>query len=133
MNICKCCKKDSRNIYCSNKCQLDFQYETYIKNWKEGNEDGFRGKYDTSNHIKRYLFEKYNHSCSECNWNKINPYTNKIPLELEHIDGNFENNKEENLKLLCPNCHSLTATYKGSNRGNGRHARRERYKKDLSY
>ena len=34
--------------------------------------------------------------------------------------GNFENNSETNLTLLCPNCHSLTPTYKGANKGNGR-------------
>ena len=43
-----------------------------------------------------------------------------IPLEIEHIDGNALNNKEENLILLCPNCHSLTKTYRGANRGNGK-------------
>lgn len=43
-----------------------------------------------------------------------------IPLEIDHIDGNSENNSEENLRLICPNCHSLTATYKGANRGKGR-------------
>ena len=40
---------------------------------------------------------------------------------FQHIDGNSKNNKEENLTLLCPNCHSLTKTYKGANRGNGRY------------
>lgn len=34
------------------------------------------------------------------------------------------NNKEENLLLLCPNCHSLTSTYKGANKGNGRPGRK---------
>jgi 5-methylcytosine-specific restriction endonuclease McrA len=55
-----------------------------------------------------------------CGWDEINKYTNKIPLEVEHIDGNWKNNKEENLELICPNCHSLTKTYKGGNRGKGR-------------
>ena len=40
------------------------------------------------------------------------------------------NNKEENLTLLCPNCHSLTPTAKGANKGNGRYYRRLRYKKE---
>jgi predicted HNH restriction endonuclease len=46
-------------------------------------------------------------------------------LEIEHIDGNFENNAEENLELLCPNCHSLTSTYKGANKGSGRKERKK--------
>ena len=40
-----------------------------------------------------------------------------IPLELEHIDGDHSNNALENLELLCPNCHALTATYRGRNIG----------------
>lgn len=39
---------------------------------------------------------------------------------MEHIVGDYTNNSEENLILLCPNCHSLTATYKGANKGHGR-------------
>ena len=76
---------------------------------------------------------KFDNKCSNCGWNEINIYTNNIPLEVEHIDGNSKNNKEENLTLLCPNCHSLTETYKGANRGNGRYNRRQRYKNDKSY
>lgn len=38
-----------------------------------------------------------------------------IPLELDHIDGNGNNNSRENLKILCPNCHALTETYRGKN------------------
>ena len=66
--------------------------------------------------------------CTECSWNG-----KELVLELEHIDGNAMNNKEENLSLLCPNCHSQTPTYKGRNVGNGRHWRRERYAKGKSY
>lgn len=76
-------------------------------------------------HIKRYLMEKYNYSCSYCNWDKINPFTGLSPLEVEHIDGNFKKNSEENLIPLCPNCHSFTSTYKGANMNNGRKARKQ--------
>lgn len=40
-----------------------------------------------------------------------------IPLELDHIDGDRTNNLLENLRLLCPNCHALTPTYRGRNIG----------------
>ncbi|MEU2404105.1 HNH endonuclease signature motif containing protein [Streptomyces rubiginosohelvolus] len=43
-----------------------------------------------------------------------------LPLEVDHIDGNWRNNRPQNLQLLCPNCHSTTDTYRG--RGKGRRA-----------
>jgi hypothetical protein len=43
-----------------------------------------------------------------------------VPVEVEHIDGDWRNNRVENLKLLCPNCHALTATFRALNRGRGR-------------
>jgi predicted HNH restriction endonuclease len=54
----------------------------------------------------------------------------RIPLEIDHIDGNSDNNVEQNLRLICPNCHAQTETYKGANAGKGssRQAmRRKRY------
>ena len=40
-----------------------------------------------------------------------------LPLEVDHIDGGWRNNRIENLRLLCPNCHSTTDTYRGRNKG----------------
>jgi 5-methylcytosine-specific restriction endonuclease McrA len=40
-----------------------------------------------------------------------------ITLHLDHIDGDNTNNRIENLRLLCPNCHSQTSTYCGRNKG----------------
>ena len=126
--FCKNCKKKllGRNkSYCNNRCQGDYQYKQYIIRWKQGLETGLRGRYALSNHVCRYLREKYDNKCHKCGWSKINQFTNTVPLEVEHIDGNYLNNVENNLDLLCPNCHSLTSTYKGANKGNGR---KERYK-----
>lgn len=69
----------------------------------------------------------------ECGWCERSKYSGKIPIELEHIDGNSENNDLKNLKLLCPNSHSLTPTYKALNKGKGRYNRMERYKQGKSY
>jgi len=119
---CLNCKKEiiNRNKYCSNLCQKEFEYKEYIYNWKNNKVNGLKGEYQISNHIKTYLFNKYENKCAKCGWGELNQYTNKIPLEVEHIDGNYKNNLEENLILLCPNCNSLTSTYKGANLNKGR-------------
>lgn len=124
MNCLNCGKElvGKAKKYCSSKCQVDFQWKEYIKRWKNGEEDGLKGQYGLSNHIRRYLLEKNNYKCSLCGWGEKNLYTNTYPLEIDHIDGDYRNNKEENLRVLCPNCHSLTATYKGANK-NGREDR----------
>lgn len=132
LKYCINCGKELNNRkskYCNGKCQSEFQYKSYIDRWKNGLEDGIKSVYYLSNYIRKYIHEKYNHQCALCGWNEINNFTNKIPLEVEHIDGNHMNNKEENLILLCPNCHSLTSTYKGANKGNGRKNRKKYYLK----
>jgi hypothetical protein len=45
---------------------------------------------------------------------------NPIPLELDHINGQHSDNSLENLRLLCPNCHALTSTYRGKNKGSSK-------------
>ena len=124
---CKNCgsllKKNHK--FCNTKCQKEYEYKLFISNWQAGKNNGLKGKYQISNHIRRYLLKKYSNNCSICGWNKINPHTKICPLEVEHIDGNYLNNTESNLILLCPNCHSLTSTYKGANRGFGRKGRKK--------
>ena len=121
---CLCCgtKIYGKRVFCSIKCQNDYRYKEYIKRWKDGLENGLSGEFGISKYIRRYLYEKYNNSCQCCLWGKINPYTGTIPLEVHHIDGDYKNNTEDNLQLLCPNCHSLTETYKSHNK-NGRDSR----------
>ena len=127
--VCLNCNKDinKKSKYCSNKCQKEYQYKQYISKWKNGEKTGMRGDYQISMFIKTYLLKKYKNKCAKCGWGEKNIYTGKIPLEVEHIDGNYKNNKEENLTILCPNCHSLTSTYKGANLNNGR-KQRKKYK-----
>lgn len=103
--------------YCSNACQIEYQHQAYIQRWKEGKESGLMCLGLVSRYVKRYLREKFGNKCSLCGWAKINPQTGVAPLVADHIDGNWRNNKEENLRLLCPNCDSLTPTYAGLNRG----------------
>lgn len=127
MRKCLNCEKEiiGNKKYCDNQCQADYQYKEWIIRWKNGQETGLKGDYGISNHLKRYLFKKFDNKCCQCGWGKTNTYSNTIPLEVDHIDGDFRNNAENNLRLLCPNCHSLTETYKGANKGQGRKKRKK--------
>lgn len=120
---CLCCGKENSRPqykYCSNLCQAEYQYQQYIKKWKNGEITGLQSLGLVTRPIKKYLRRKYNNRCCLCGWSKINPKLKVVPLIADHIDGNWRNNAEDNLRLLCPNCDSLTSTYAGLNKGNGR-------------
>ena len=121
---------DYRLTFCSLCCSTKYKRAQYISLWKQGIISGITGNGDLSKHIRNWLLEQCSNKCQLCSWNKINSYTQKVPLEIDHIDGNHINNIPDNLRVICPNCHSLTATYKGANKGKGRKHRRERYHKD---
>lgn len=131
-NYCKCCGKELKSHqqnFCSTNCQQKYYYEEYIKRWQNGEENGMKGQYGLSKRIRRYLLEKHEHKCELCGWGEVNPYTGTIPLEIHHIDGDYTNNSESNLQVLCPNCHSLTETHKSHNKS-GRKGRKKYYLKE---
>ncbi len=110
--------------YCNIACHNEHKYKVYIASWLAGEESGVKKYGNVSNHVRRFLVESCGEKCSLCGWCQINPHTGKIPVEVDHIDGDWKNNSLDNLRLLCPNCHSLTPTYKARNKGKGRNWRR---------
>lgn len=116
--------------FCSSHCKSEYEYKKYIEDWMKKEVDGTSGPSHISKHLKRYLQEKYDNRCQLCGWNNVNEFTGKVPLQVHHIDGDFTNNCEENLQLLCPNCHSLTNNFMGLNKKSTRVDKRKKNVKD---
>lgn len=110
----RCASKKRK--YCSLKCQFehDFSLRTRLI------ESGLYPASLNQRVLKKYLVRRDGEKCSKCGWTERHPHTGKVPIELEHIDGDSSNNSLANITLLCPNCHSLTPFFRGLNRGRGR-------------
>lgn len=76
-----------------------------------------KDSYFQSFKLKKRLFEVKlkPKRCEMCGWCKKSK-DGRLPLELDHINGDSMDNRLENLRVLCPNCHSLQPTHRGRNR-----------------
>ncbi len=73
-------------------------------------------KFSTSQLKKRLIYESIlENKCCKCN-NEGEWMGEPIMLELDHISGNNDDNRLENLRILCPNCHSQTPTFRRNKR-----------------
>lgn len=78
--------------------------------WNKGQQLKDWSKYTSFKHFRKHLLKERNFRCESCNrktWNK-----KQIPLEIHHADGDRTNNKLDNLKVLCCNCHATTETWR---------------------
>lgn len=110
-------KKPAKQVY------ADLPDDVKVRmNWNKGNryaDFSYNGK---GQHKNALILER-GRRCECC---KLETWLDKpITLELEHIDANRKNNTKENLKLLCPNCHSQTPTWRVGNGHKG--WKRKRY------
>ncbi len=119
---CLCCGKENKwsysktNKFCDNTCQQEWIWRNETIPKIEAGECTHN-----SRALKPYLIEKFGENCFECG---IGPTWNDKPLvlQLDHIDGDSDNNYPKNLRLLCPNCHSQTENFGSKGKGS-------RYKK----
>jgi hypothetical protein len=112
------------NVYCDTDCANDHVRAQTL-------EKVLAGECAQRKTIRKYLTQERGHQCQVCGiaeWNG-----QPAPIEIDHIDGDWTNDDPVNIRLICPNCHAQTDTYKGKNVGHGRHARRERYAAGKSY
>jgi len=95
--------------FCNHICINNYKYSTFIKQWLLDNAFANNTHGNISLYIKRFINER-DKVCVKCNQGST--WNNKpLTLQIDHIDGDCGNNAPNNLRLLCPNCHTQTETY----------------------
>lgn len=101
------------------ECHRSHRRDSTVTSWLNGSNPGGSGL-SLSATIRQYLLEQANYGCSLCGFNTPHPVDGKTILEIDHINGDSSDHRPENLRVLCPNCHALTPTYRARNTGSGR-------------
>lgn len=126
---CGCQRATLEAHFCSFLCSTAYRRETYIKRWLDGRASGSGKDGSIRKVVRNYVLREANYTCQweGCGCNAVNPHTGLPIVQVDHIDGLFDNNLRSNLRVLCPNHHAMTDTYGGQNMGKGRHSRRLHY------
>jgi RNase P subunit RPR2 len=105
--------------YCSLRCMQTRQYRAYVDRWLAGEMSGGTVA-GVSDRVRRYLIEQAGEQCSRCGWAERHPITGRVPLEIDHINGDWADHSRGNVRLVCANCHSLTPSFRALNKGKSR-------------
>jgi hypothetical protein len=114
---CKTCDKETKwshqkiNVYCSNACSAEGKLLESVERAKKGLVKERATLRKVLSRLNGYVCE----CCGISDWNG-----KKLILCVDHRNGLANNNMLENLRLICPNCHSQTDTFGGKNKGQGR-------------
>ena len=125
-NPCNQCGKimvgRTQKKFCSMECHKKCLHKRAVDKIESGT---YKSSFSGNKMLKRYLIENKGNKCEKCNNSKW--MGENIPLNVHHEDGDATNNKPENLKLLCLNCHGLTKNFGRKNKS----TRTYRYAKSM--
>lgn len=107
----------AKKKYCSQACQAKMINKESVDAWLRGDHPGWTGKtIQLRRNIRAYLKQVRGSRCSLCGWDGHHPVDGKSLTEIDHIDGDARNCSIGNLRILCPNCHSMTKTFRNRNK-----------------
>ena len=146
-------RNKSGKFYCSNQCQQDYAWKQQKeKIYKYGIESlGISDPISRQKKLKTFIVEEFGKgktgkACWDCGWEEVNPFLgkgkeakrnrrqgNNIPTQLSHIDGDPTNNDIYNVKIQCPNCHSLSEFHLSRGKGGRTYGRRSKNTEKTNY